>query len=176
MKCVDLATALFKTELNEDCSISIPSLCAYFRYNIGDLNNLLGASFKLNSTDLEIIDENGNEISSEAAMIYKYLYLVSFYSRQVRNFLGVGGISQTLQIQSDGGMIKMVDKTQAAKVYIQMRKDTENTLKNLVNKYKFRNDGGNPQQVVGDDVYVSPKTYNINDNDGILYQNNNVGI
>ncbi len=169
MKIVDLSNSVFKTELNEDSSISLPSITAYFRYNLGDLNNLLGASFKLNSTNLEIIDENGDEISSEAAMIYKYIYLLSFYGRQIRANLGVGGASIVSQISSDGGTVRLVEKTSIGKAYLEMRRDTENTLKGLVNRYKFRNQTA--VQVEGDDILVSPNTYaNIREN-GILYQN-----
>lgn len=157
MRIVDLATAVWKTELNEDSSTSLPSLCAYFRYNVGDLNNLLGTCFKLNTTTLEIVDEHGCEISQDAAMIYKYIYLLSYYSRQIRANLGVGGVATALSVQSDGGVVRLVDKTQVSRVYLQLREDINNQLKNLVNKYKFRNDSRS--QVTGDDTQVSLSSY-----------------
>ena len=167
MKCVDWATMVWKTELNEDSTISIPSLCAYFRYNIGDLNNLLGTCFRLDQNTIEVVDENGKEIDREAANIYKYIYLISFYGRQIRANLGVGGVTSVMQISSDGGTVRLTDKTSIGKAYIQMRKDTESTLNRMVNKYKFRNQ--NAQQVVGDDIYVSPNTYSARNTDGTLY-------
>jgi len=168
MKVIDLAVATYKTELNEDSSISVPSLCAYFRYNVGDINNLLGTCFKLNPTTLEIVDENGCEINSEAAMIYKYVYLLSYYSRQIRANLGIGGVVQALSVQSDGGLVKLVDKTYIAKVYLQLREDVEKTLARLVNKYKFRNDSRS--SVDGDDTMVSLSSYPYREQ-GVPYQN-----
>ncbi len=163
-----MALGIWKSELNEDSSTSIPSLSAYFRYNIGDLNNLLGTCYRLDSITLEIVDENAVEISSQAAMIYKYIYLISFYTRQIRANLGVGGVSQSLSVQSDGGVVRLVDKTQISKLYLQLRKDLIDQLKNLVNRYKFRHDGGNPKQIEGDDVFVSQSSF-LYKEEGIRY-------
>lgn len=167
MKVIDLSTSVWKTELNEDSTISVPSLLAYFRYNIGDLNNLLGTCYNLNTTTLEIVDQDGNEINIDAATIYKYIYLLSFYGRQVRANLGVGGIDALVQATSDGGTLRFIDKTYIAKVYLQLRKDTETTLTRLVNKYKMGHQTA--VQVEGDDVFVSPRTFSEYNGGGTLY-------
>ena len=172
MKIIDLATSLYKTELAEPSDISIPSLATYFRYNVGDLNNLLGTCFSLSPTSLEIIDEHGCEINKEAAMIYKYIYLLSYYARQIRANLGVGGVSQTLSIQSDGGIVRLVDKTQISKVFLQLREDTEKTLSKLTNKYKMHRQ--HASQVEGSDIYVSPQSYPPYNEGGILYEGDTI--
>lgn len=172
MKVVDLATSIWNTEINQDPITSIPAICSYIRYNIGDLNNLLGTSFTLNVDNLEIYDENQNEISPQAMMIYKYLYLLSYYARQIRANLGSGGATITLSYQSDGGAIRTVDKTAVAKVYQQLRKDVEEKMKELVNKYKLGHQFA--VDVVGNDIYVSPQTYSYDNQatPGVLFPKN----
>ena len=168
MKIVDLSTAVWKTELSEPTDVSIPSISAYFRYNVGDLNNLLGTCYKLSSTSLEIIDNNNCEINIDAAMIYKYMYLLSYYTRQIRANLGIGGVTQVSSVSSDGGTVKMIDRTLIGKAYIQLRKDTEETMTRLVNKYKMGHQTA--VQVEGDDIYVSPQTYSEYYRGGTLYE------
>ena len=99
MQIVDIATNLWKNELAEPTNVSIASISTYLRYNVGELNNLLGTCFTVDNsspqspTYLEIIDQNKNLIDSEASAIYKILYLINYYSRLIRNFGGVGGVN-----------------------------------------------------------------------------------
>lgn len=167
MFIIDIAQNVWKNELAEPSDISVPYLCSYFRANYGDLNNLLGICLILNSTSLELVDQNGNLIDSGAASVYKYIYLTKYYERQVRNFLGVGSVNVNILVSAEdamGGSIKFLDRNQIAKTYLQLRKDTQEILNKLINKYKFRNQ--NALDVTGDDIYVRP-LYNNGDS---LYQ------
>ena len=178
MLITDIAYNTWKNEMGEPENVSVPSISAYFRNNVYDLNNLLGTCFKLNTVQgstnyLEIIKGKDSKclIDPEAASIYKYLYLISYYTRLIRNFTGVGDINLIIQGSSDNGTVRFVDRGNLAKVYLQLRKDTESTMTRLVNKYKMHHQ--NAQQVTGDDIFVKP--YN-NTNDipgagGVLYGN-----
>ena len=168
MKAIDWANGIYKTDLNEPADVSVPSIMAYFRYNIGELNNLLGVCYKLDSSTLEFIDENGAELSKEAGNIYKYIYLLSYYNRLIRNLTGVGAVNTISTIQSDGGIVRFTERHQLARVYLDLRKSISQDLKNLVNKYKMRNQTA--LDVTGDDILVS--TDNRVRENGELYQRN----
>ncbi len=171
MLAIDWSTNLWKNELAEPTNISVPALCAYYRSNVNDLNNILGTCFKLNTVQgsinfLELVGDAGL-IDDDAANCYKYLYLVSYYGRMIRAFTGVGDINLTIQVSSDEGTVRFTDRAGLAKIYLQLRKDTENTLKNLVNKYKFRKQTA--VDVQGDDQYVSPRSFSQQE-PGVIYQ------
>lgn len=175
MKCVDWASNIWRNELSESELISVPSLSAYYRANVGDLNNLIGSSYTLNNEPgtanyLELVN-NGNInslIDDGAAQIYKYVYLLSYYSRLVRNFTGVGNYQILTEATSDGGTLRFDARLGYAKLYVQLRKDVEETLNRLVNKYKFRNQTA--VDVQGDDKFVI--VGDSNRYEGVLYQRN----
>lgn len=174
-KIIDISTNLFNNELGQPTNISVPALCTYFRYNVGNLNNLLGTNFNLNNYQgtpnyLEIIvgQDNTTLIDDEAAAIYKYVYLVSYYQRMITAFTGVGDINLLIQATSDQGTLRFTDRANLAKLYLQLRKDVESTLNRLVNKYKFANKES--LQITGDDLFVKPNNiYSIGDEGGILF-------
>ena len=85
----------------------------------------------------------------------------------IRTFTGVGDINLTVQVSSDEGTVRFTDRAGLAKIYLQLRKDTENTLKNLVNKYKFQRQTA--VDVQGDDQFVSPRSYGQQE-PGVIYQ------
>jgi hypothetical protein len=160
MKAVDWATNIFKNEMAEEATnISIPSLIAYYRSNVNDLNNMLGTCFTLNNTQgvnfLELIDGKNINclINDDAANVYKYIYMLSYYNRLIRNLTGVGAVNSISQIQSDGGIVRFTERHQLARVYLDLRKSINQDLKNLVNKYKMRNQTA--KDVTGDDIFVS---------------------
>lgn len=165
---VNLANNIWKGELQEDSSTNSVSIMYWLRANIGTLNNILGTNYQINQNTLEPNNDGGCILGTEEGSIFKYLYLISFYERQFKAFCGTGGTTIVEQASSDGGTLRFVDKSKIAQLYMQLRKDTENTLNRLVNKYRFRNQ--NPQQVEGSDIYVSPNTYIYQQ--GIPYQDN----
>lgn len=157
-KVIDISTNIYKNLLGESTDTSIPSISTYLRYNVGNLNVLLGECFNVNNCPgtnyLEII--NGQNINclinNDAAAIYCQLYLMGYFERLIRQFTGVGNINQVIQVSSDEGTVRFTDRAGLAKVYIQLRKDAETTLDKMVNKYKFNKQTA--KQVEGDDVYV----------------------
>jgi hypothetical protein len=155
-KITSIATQLWKNDLNESDDISVPSIIAWMRGNIGNLNNLLGTSFSLNLTTFEIVDQNGNIIDSGAAGIYRYLYMAEYYARQMRRYLGAGNYNVNLAQQvtnAMGGTVRLVDRNQIAQTFLKLKQDTQMVLKELVNKYKFGMQTA--LDVQGDDIWLS---------------------
>jgi hypothetical protein len=156
MRIVDFGDSVFRNLGNPE-DISIPSICAWARFNInlGKLNDLLGKSFSINSSTLEILDDNGDEIDSNAAAIYELIYTINYNDRKIRQFLGAGSVDVNFlqEASSDNGTLRFINRNEIAKSYIQMKKDASDQLNKLVNYYKFG--GGRASQVVGDDTNVN---------------------
>lgn len=173
MLAIDWSSNLWKNNLNEPSNVSIPSLIAWFRCNYGEINNLLGIQLSLNPTTLELVDCSGNTIDTEAGAIYANLYLTQYYSRLIRNLLGVGDLNLLVSAESDGGKLTFVNRGNSANIYLQLRKDVEGTLFRLVNKYKYHNQTA--VQVVGDDILTAPGSDGRLREQGVLYNSNNIG-
>ena len=163
-KIVDIADSIWRDEVNQDSSVSIASIAAWLRFgtNIGQLNNTLHTSFSINSSTLEIVNSSGVEITDLESSIYKQLYLISYYGRNAKNSMGVGGVDQLIEATSDGGTLRFVNRNELAKSYIQLKKDIEEKLKNLVNAYKHN--AYSPQHIEGDDTNVEATSSRIGSN------------
>jgi hypothetical protein len=156
---INMAQNLWKNKMGEPSDVSIPSICAYFRANIGELNNLLGTSFQLNNVlgtpnYLELINgqNTGCLIDIGAAAVYSQLFLIDYYQRMVKNFTSIGDINLIVQASSDEGTLRFTDRGQLGRLYLDMKKDAETVLNKMVNKYKMRHQTA--LDVTGDDVYV----------------------
>ena len=75
---------------------------------------------------------------------------------------GVGGVDQLIEATSDGGTLRFVNRNELAKSYIQLKKDIEEKLKNLVNAYKHNSYV--PLSVEGDDTNVDITSSRIGSN------------
>jgi hypothetical protein len=147
-KIVDYSNATY-LELEEDSDISIASIANWFRNNFSLLNNILNKNYSLNLS-LEIVDENAVEIGEEEVVIFKQLYFIYFYGRKARKFLGAAGTDSVIELSSDGGTVRMINKIDLAKNYSSLLKESKDTVKNLINAYKIKQ--YQPQQVTGDDI------------------------
>lgn len=163
MLIIDAATNLWKNILGEPSNVSVPSICAYFRCDVGELNNLLGTCFQLNNIQgtnyLELVvgQNTGSLIDRGAIAVYSQMYLVRYYERLIRNFTGIGNVNILVQASSDEGTLRFVDRANLAKIYVQLRKDAEVVLIQMVNKYKQRHQTAN--QVTGDDIFTVGPTW-----------------
>lgn len=160
MKIVDAANSLYLT-LGQPDNISIPSIAAYYRNNIGELNNLLNISFEVDSSTLELIDSSDAEMGDKEFSIFNLLYEIKYYTRESRNFMGVGGVDQILSAESDGGKLSFVNRNTTAIQYIELRKQTNELLKKAINAYKQGK--YSPQHIEGGDLTVcyEPPNYNV---------------
>lgn len=136
-------------ELGSPTDVSVGVINFWLQSNIGLLNTLINSSYTLNDA--------GNEISPALGLaekdIYKTLYNIYYYDKQIRASLGAGGITIALEVASDGGTVKTVNRNEISKSYIQMKKEEQIKLNKLISLYKSNN--GNPIQIVGDDTFSS---------------------
>lgn len=170
MKVVDLATYIID-ELGDSDSISIPSVSFWLRAgsNLGKLNNAINTSFTLNDS-LEVVDGDGIEITDIEGAIYAQMYYVYFYQRQSTSMLGAAQYDSVVEVSSDGGTIRMLNKNELSKTYNQLRKDAKTLLDDMINSYKFHE--YKPQQVVGYDLYINSYYYDNNYYSPIAYARN----
>lgn len=149
MKIVDQADFTYRN-LESDDSISIASIAAWYRNNIGQLNSLIGKDYTLNSS-LEIVDSAGVEIGVEEFAIFDKMYNIAFLSRKIRTSLGAGSLDPVTQVSSDGGSVTLgVNRNALSITYLNFRKEVSAELKTLLNNYKFN--GSRSSQIVGDDI------------------------
>ncbi len=148
MYIVDIADELFR-ELGEPTDISIPSISFWLRTNINKLNNLINTSYILNN-NLEIVNQEGETIDSDAVAIFKCLFTIEYYNRQIRKNLGAAANDAIIQVSSDGATVRSIDKNNISQTYLDLRKTESEQLQNLLNGYRRKK--YTPQHVVGDDV------------------------
>lgn len=150
MKVVDIANDIWYSELNETTDTSIAAIAFWIRSNVGKLNQTIGTDYIVNDISLEIVDKNGMEIGSSEVAILKTLYLIYWYNRQAKNFLGVSSANLLLEVTSDGATVRTINKNEIAKSYIALVKEAKDDLRGLVNNYVLSL--STPLQVVGDDT------------------------
>lgn len=149
MKLVDWSNNLFKHELSEPEDASLASITAWARANYGKINTLLNINLALNSSYDLVNSDDGVEMTEEIGAIFAKIYLLSYYSRQIRAFSGAGGTNYVSQISQDGLTTKFVERTGTSKVFLEMKKNTQEELKSLINSWKIRN--YSPKHIRGDD-------------------------
>ncbi len=155
MYIVDLSDQTFRN-LSSPEDISISSVAAYYRFgvNLGKLNSLIGKAYSIDNTSLEIVESDGTLIGIDEAAIYEILYTLDYYDRQIRRYLGAGGVDVMIleSASSDGGNLKFTNRNNVAKSFLDLKKDFIKKLDKTLNYYKFGKSRG--IQVVGDDTIV----------------------
>jgi hypothetical protein len=145
MKVVDIANEIYN-ELDSPSDLSIPPITFWLQSNIGNLNNLLGTSYSLNTTTYEFNEDLNDNVKS----IFKKIYYVHYYEKQIRKHLGAASVDTVLEVESDGARVKKLNKNDIAKSFRDLLRDTKATLKEEINSYKQGN--SKPRQVAGDDT------------------------
>ncbi len=133
-------------ELGSPATISIPSIGFWLRNHIGDLNMLTKSSYEISSDSVSIIPELGED----EKCILKHLFNIYYYKNLAAQFLGAASQDVVSEVSSDGATVRMVSKNELSKTYIQLKRDEELALKELIKGYNSK--GVSPLQVTGDDV------------------------
>lgn len=156
MKIADLGQGIID-ELGDTTNISLPSVVTYLRSNVGKLNDLLNTDYIVQPNSLEIVSSADNtvEIGLMESAIFAQLYEVYYFQRRANALLGALAIDTVLEYQSDGGAIRMIDRNQIAKTYAQLKKDAQDALTKMVNRYKFYTT--HPVQITGDDLVANQR-------------------
>ena len=154
-KIVDVADEVYR-ELGEPADISIASVAYWLRTNIGKLNVLLNKPYLINETTLEIYssDETKDPFGINEKTIFKKIYTVHYYERLFRNALGAASTDSTIEIDQNGFRAKRVNKNELAKTYSDLKKQSDEALKMLLDKYELNE--VTPLQVAGDDTIEAP--------------------
>ena len=162
MKIVDYSSDTFLL-LNEPSDLSLASIAAFYRNSLGEINNLIHSSYTIDSTTYELVDGT-TEIGVNEVAIYKLIFLIRYYDRQIRNFLGAGSVDVQIlsEASADGGTIKFISRNQIASSFIQLKRDTQEQLNKLVNRYHYNS--SSPQQIQSDDILVTNTSNRIGSN------------
>jgi hypothetical protein len=143
MTTIDIATELY-SELGEPSDATIPEITYWLKSNFGRLNNLIHTSYSSVTTG-EITPELGDD----AKVIFKDLYFIKYYALMAKNNLGAASINVALEVTSDGSSVKMANRNEISKTYLQLKKQYEDEVKDLITG--FNSNASPPVQVVGED-------------------------
>ena len=99
-KIVDIADELFR-ELGEPDDISVPSIAFWLRTNIGSLNVLLNKPYTINQSSLEVEDTSIDPFGINEKVIFKKLYTIHYYDRQLRKTLVSVNLDSVVSISDE---------------------------------------------------------------------------
>lgn len=126
----------------------------WVRNNLGKLNVALHGNFALSgSGNTESITGDSPQWDNRTNDIYISMHEIDYYMKQIRTLLPANSTNQVLEINSDGGRIKMVNQNEMAKTYNNLKKEAEEKLKKMVSRYNYSE--AVPSQVAGDDVFIN---------------------
>jgi hypothetical protein len=147
-KIVDISDELFN-ELGEPDDISIATVAFWLRTNIGSLNVLLNKSYTINESSLELEGSSTEAFGINEKAIFKKLYIIHYYDRQLRKTLVSVSLDSVVSISDEGSSVTKVNKNELSKTFAGIKKQEMAELKELLNKYELNEVA--PLQVAGDD-------------------------
>jgi hypothetical protein len=127
-------------ELGSPDDISTAVIESWIRASIGRLNNLIQTDFSI------VNDEISSEMGDKEKEIFKFLYFLVYYGKQARANLGANGTTIVQEISDAGSTVRMVNKNEVAKTYLNLQRDTQKQLDQLVAAYKII--GSGPRQII----------------------------
>ena len=130
MNVADIADEIFR-ELGEPEDVSIPSISFWLTSNIGKLNNLIDTAYVIED------EEISPAIADDEKAIYKLLYIISYYSRQVNKNLGAAAYSTILEVKEGNRTVRRANKNDIAKTYRSLVSDYNEDLMAQVLNYKM---------------------------------------
>ncbi len=126
----DVAIELY-SDLSDPADTSVGAITFWLLNNVGQLNNLLKQSYSVNDDGLDITPSIGENEKS----VYKKIYLIHYYDKQIRDNLGASAFSSVLEIDEGGARVRLINKNEVAKTYVQLRKEVMAELKEQVVAY-----------------------------------------
>jgi hypothetical protein len=148
-KIVDISDELFN-ELGEPDDISIATVAFWLRTNIGSLNVLLNKPYTINQSSLEVEGSSTEPFDINEKAIFKKLYIIHYYDRQLRKTLNSISLDSVVSISDEGSSVTKVNKNELSKTFSSIKKQEMAELKELLNKYELNEVA--PLQVAGDDT------------------------
>lgn len=154
-KIVDISDEIYR-ELGEPEDISIASIAFYLRTNIGSLNVLLNKSYTINTSTLEIQDTSKDPFDLNEKTIFKKLYTIHYYDRQLRKTLVSVNLDSVISISDEGSSVTKVNKNELSKTFSNIKKQEMLELNQLL--YAYNDNEITPLQVAGDDAIPATST------------------
>jgi hypothetical protein len=121
----------------------------WLRTNVGSLNVLINKDYSINQSTLEIESSENNFTINEKS-IFKKLYIIHYYDRQLRKTLNSISLDSVVSISDEGSSVTKVNKNELSKTFSSIKKQEMLELKELLNKYELNEVA--PLQVAGDDT------------------------
>ena len=141
---IEIATRISQNLGNPDAP-TVGVINYWLRNNIGNLNNLLNTGYIIDGTDGSI----DPDLTEQEAGIIQSMYFVYFYDTKIRANLGAAAIDSVLEVSENGALVRLTNKNEISKSYIQMKRQEQEELNNLVSMYRSNN--ATPQSVDGND-------------------------
>jgi hypothetical protein len=132
-------------ELSEPSDLSIPSISFWLQANLGALNIAIRKCYTIDSETLDV----SPDIGVNEKYIFKLMFYVYYYGHLSRKNLGAAA-SSVIQITQAGKTVRMVNKNEVSKNYLQLKNGAEGILEDTINRY--RRGKVVPLQVAGDDT------------------------
>lgn len=144
MTLLELSTTISQDLGNPD-SPTVGVINYWLRHAVFTLNNLINTSYTIDATDGSIEPDIGDQESA----ILKKMYFVYFYDTKIRANLGAAAIDSVLEVSENGALVRLTNKNEISKSYIQMKRQEQEELNSLVAMYRANN--ATPQSVDGND-------------------------
>lgn len=129
MNVADLADEIFR-ELDQPSDLTTSSISFWLVSNTGKLNILLDIDIVIVSSEFSPL------LTDSEADIYKVLFEVDYYNRQVRSNLGAAAYTSIAEFKEGGRTVRKVNKTEVAKAYSAALKDKRSELEQLILQFK----------------------------------------
>lgn len=126
----DISTEIY-TDLDSPASLSVSAISFWILGHVGDLNALIGTTYTLN----EAKDDYLPEIEDNEKAILKAYYFTHYYDRKVRSNLDAAAVNISLEVSSDGGTVKTINKNEISKTYLSALKEKRLELAELIKGY-----------------------------------------
>ncbi len=131
MKLVDVADEIFR-ELGEPDDITIPTVSFWLTSNVGSFSGLL-------NTDIIIVNsEFSPELTNEQKDIYKNVYTIYYWTRQVNKNLGAAAYDSFSQIKEGDRTVIRTNKNEIAKSFTTLMRAAKDDLDKKLLLYRQR--------------------------------------
>ena len=134
-------------ELGSPTTLAIGVILSWLKGNLGGLNNLIQSGYELDAdnnyelvTGLSLIDK----------VIFKKMYFVYYYDVKLRAVLTAATDDSVIEVSENGATVRRLNKTEQAKVYLNLRNTEKEDLDKMVSMYKINN--SSPVSVDGSDT------------------------
>lgn len=144
MTISEIAEKIFEEDINEDSTYSEHFITLWLISNIGQLNNALSKCYVI------INSEASPEIGDDEAVIFRQIFMIKYFNDKYISNLGAAANDAVIEIDSDSSRVRLVNKNEIAKSSLTAKKDAEDRLKQMINRYKMAKNAA--MQVVGQDV------------------------